>query len=198
MSRWIAGYYPYYFNSVTQEYEQPELALEFLKMNTELNPFLQSAGETGEKTIDHLADFLKRIESSKSTVIILADEVNSLVSPLAYRDIDSNPLKIDKMPVLRMLRDFVQNPRYQLVAALCNNNPQLSLYDLTSTLQATEVKLDYFDDQEVFELLKYYQSLGQIANSVFDLRYARKIRFVSGGCGSKLLSSAHYEAVYQN
>ncbi|PJF20066.1 hypothetical protein PSACC_00106 [Paramicrosporidium saccamoebae] len=204
MSRWIAGYYPYYLHNQTQEYDQPELALEVLKYASKLNPGLELEGALAECSKDpkcarlHLAELFKRLDNSESRVFIFTDEVNALYSPLAYRDVDSKPLQMERMPVLKMLKELIQNPRHKLVAALCNDNPQLSLFDLRSELKASSVEtLEYFNDHEVYSVLKYYQSLGHVSNEPFDSRFARKIRFVSGGCGSKILPAVYYNSVYQ-
>jgi hypothetical protein len=204
MSRWIAGYYPYYFNSQTREYEQPELALEILQHVSKLNPGLglevavADCSKDSKNAQSYLAELVQRLDNSESRVFIFADEINALYSPLAYRDIDSRPLQIERMPVLKMLKELIQDPRHKLAAALCNDNPQIGLFDLSSEVKASSVEtLEYFNEHEVYSMLKYYQSLGHVSAKPFDSRFARKIRFVSGGCGNKILSAVYYDSVYQ-
>lgn len=202
MSRWIAGYYPYYH--VNTVYEQPELAKDILKLTRLLNPHLLASGQPPreastsdtENVITDLSELLG--ELSRRKVLILADEVNALFSPLSYRDVDSKQLSFDRMPVLQLIRDFILDHRHSLLGATCNSKPELSILDLKGPLQLNhEEKLTYFNAKEIRPLLSYYQSLGHVAGNPINDRYAQKIQFVSGGCGNKILPALQYDQVYQ-
>ena len=205
LSRWTAGYYPYQQNEGNpQEYDQSQLAIEIMKQiavcNHELptiNDMISQAEENSVFAIQNLKQILEIISTSQGQTFILVDELNALFAPTGYRDINSQPLSIERLPVLKMMRDFYLNPKFTLIGAFCHSNPALVDSKLNGTLlEASVESLPYFSDNEVFCLLEYYKSLGQLTQKVSP-KYAQKIRFISGGSGGKILPATHYDVVYQ-
>lgn len=204
LSRWTAGYYPYQQNKVNlEEYDQLQLALEIMKQiaicnhDLPITELISQAEENADLVIQNLKQILELITANQAQTFILVDELDALFAPTGYRDINGQPLSIERLSVLKLMRDFYSNPKFILIGAFCRSNPALIDSKINGTLlKASIERLSYFSDDEIFHLLEYYKSLGQITQKVSS-NYARKIRFVSGGSGSKILPATHYDVVYQ-
>lgn len=215
VSRWTAGYYPYHQSSrqssTPNEYDQPELAIEILKLLKMLNPQFSSIEQIlsdsqlePKRAVQNFEEALRMIslfKDKKCMVVIVIDEVNALYSPTtAYRDADSKKISIDRLPVLRLLRDFITNQQHDLLAITSRSNPNLSELSPTTTrkdLNCESFQLKDSTVEQVQALLNYYKSLGHVPIPQVDYQYSQRIRFLSGGRCSKILPSVNYNFIYK-
>lgn len=204
LARWTAGYYPYLQSRADPAvYDQPELALEIMKQIAKSNAHLALEGLIAQAVADPSqasnllqSRFLASLRSASSRLVILADEINALYAPTGYFDVESKGLSVERMSVVRAMREFIEDSSQVLVAAE-SNAPSFSKHPVpVATLQCEPQRLGYLSTGEVKSLLEYYRKIGHVVGDV-DSAYAEKIRFVSGGTVHRILPAAHYDAVYQ-
>lgn len=199
VGRWTAGYYPYQQSKTNPaEYLQPELATDIMRLLTiSVHDTSPPSEANPEAAIDNLQRMLGLLAGDKERVLLLIDDLDALFAPTGYHDVDGNPLSVERMPVLRMMRSLFLDTKATIIAAHCRSNPALVDSRLNGTIfKASVERLSYFTAAEVQSVLDYYKALGHVPQEVSP-KFAQKIHFVSGGSAGKILPAAHYDSVYQ-
>lgn len=201
-SKWTTGFFSYYPVENGNTFEQPDLALEILKLLHLSNPgkempfTLEQVKEAAKDPLTLASPLYNRVfaelKSSGKHLTILADGVNGLISEeslTGYFDPNGKALPLASFP---LCRDFSKQADV-FIGALTRSNPLLP----AANAPESSFKIHQYSDAELQTVLEMYKRLGHLTTStgLTDQFVALKA-FVSGRNARLLFKSCEYDAIY--
>lgn len=204
-AKWTTGFFSYYPVENSASFEQPDLALEILKLLLWSNPgkelpfTLEQVKEAAKDPLSLAGPLYNRVfaelKASGKHLTVLVDGVNGLLaedSKTGYFDPNGQALPLSSFP---LCRDFSKQADV-FIGALTRSNPLLPSASIPKSNFAS-FKVPKYSDSELQSVLEMYKRLGHLtASSGLTEQFVALKAFISGRNARLLFKSCEYDAIY--